>query len=124
MRSVFDEHNCDRLMTDQLLKSLNDLEESPWATVKRDGKELDARALAQRVGRYGIKSRNIRDGGGKVLKGYLREDFLDAWSRYLPDDPVGPSPIESATSATPLRPCPGCGHYFLTYSRHRDDCTA
>ena len=90
------------LITDQLLKALNDLEESPWATVKPDGKALDARALAQRVGQYGIKSRNIRDGGGKVLKGYMREDFLDAWSRYLPDDPVGPPPIGSATSATSL----------------------
>jgi hypothetical protein len=124
VRAVFDEHNCDRLVTDQLLKSLNDLDESPWAAVKRDGKALDARGLAQRLGRYDIKSRNIRDTSGKVLKGYMREDLLDAWSRYLAEklsntgvndldfrgstcsnnDAVGPSPIESATSATPLQP--------------------
>jgi hypothetical protein len=114
MRSTFDEHGSDRLMTDQILKSLNDLEESPWASIKRDGKALDARGLAQRLGRYGIKSRNVRDGGGKVLKGYLREDFLDAWSRYLTaandldfvgeNNSVGPSPIGSATSATSATP--------------------
>ena len=126
VRSVFNEHDCDRLVTDQLLRSLNDLEESPWATVKRDGKALDARGLAQRLGRYDIKSRNIRDASGKVLKGYLREDFLDAWSRYLAndldfkseDDGVGPSPIGSATSATPLRDpairlC-GCGNQLMS----------
>ena len=58
--------------------SLNDLEESPGASVKRDGKALDAGDLAQRLGRYDIKSRNIRDSSRKVLKGYMREDFLDA----------------------------------------------
>ena len=31
-------------MTEQLLKALNDLEESPWASVKRDGKALDRAA--------------------------------------------------------------------------------
>lgn len=111
VRAVFDEHDSDRLMTDQLLKSLNDLEESPWAGITRDGKALDPRGLAQRLGKYGIKSRNVRDGGGKVLKGYMREDFIDSWSRYLPDDTLGPSPIGSATSATPLHQSPrrpGC----------------
>lgn len=101
-------------MTEQLLKALNDLEESPWASVKRDGKALDARGLAQRLGKYDVKSRNVRDASGKVLKGYMREDFPDAWSRYLPNDldfkdegdGVGPSPIERATSATQLQPLP------------------
>jgi hypothetical protein len=107
-RLVFGDHHCDRLVTDQLLKALNDLDESPWASVKRDGKPLDPRGLAQRLGRYDIKSRNIRDASGKVLKGYMREDFLDAWSRYLPgnhhdDNDVGPPPIASATTATPLQ---------------------
>lgn len=114
VRLVFAEQNCDRLVSDHLLKALNDLDESPWASVKRDGKALDARGLAQRLGRYDIKSRNIRDTSGKVLKGYMREDFVDAWSRYLPDEQgdVGPPPIGSATSATPLRDTtprrPGC----------------
>jgi hypothetical protein len=150
VRVIFDEHNCDRMVTDHLLKALNDLEESPWASVKRDGKALDARGLSQRLGRYDIGSRNIRDASGKVLKGYMREDFFESWSRYLPQvgpppadllsdvgpapadllvgqskdivqqipprgiggigkERVGPPPIESATSATPLHPRrPGC----------------
>jgi hypothetical protein len=136
VRSVFEEHHSDRLMTDQLLTTLNDLEESPWAGVKRDGKALDARGLAQRLGRYGIKSRNIRDAGGKVLKGYMREDFLDAWSRYLANDldfsspeadennPVGPPPIGSATSATPLPNGHSCGDFYVNAGYHRGDCTA
>jgi hypothetical protein len=146
VRLVFDEHNCDRLVTDQLLKALNDLEESPWASIKRDGKSLDARGLAQRLGRYDIKSRNIRDAGGKVLKGYMGADFLDAWSRYLPDnaagegedDTLGSPPIESATPATPLQEpailndhdplavnglCVDCGDRLPAAGRPRcDDC--
>jgi Protein of unknown function (DUF3631) len=136
---VFDEHSCDRLVTDQLLKALNDLDESPWASVKRDGKALDARGLAQRLGRYDIKSRNIRDTSGKVLKGYMREDFIDAWSRYLPDEQakedsqqgdVGPLPIGSATCATPLQEpailegrCCDCGRQPPSAGRPRcEDC--
>jgi hypothetical protein len=28
----------------------------------------------------------MRDEDGKVVKGYLRAAFVDAWSRYLPDE--------------------------------------
>ncbi len=108
VRAIFKEHDADRLVTDQLLTDLRGIEESPWASIKRDGKPLDARGLAQRLAKYGIKSRNMRNPSDKVLKGYLRADFTDAWSRYLTDDPpnegVGQSPIESATAATPLHP--------------------
>ena len=71
VRVVFGKRKCDRLGTDQLLNALNNLEESPWASVKRDGKPLDARGLSQRLGRYDIRSRNIRDTSGKVIKGYM-----------------------------------------------------
>jgi uncharacterized protein DUF3631 len=54
VRMTFKAHCTDRLMTDQLLKALNDLEESPWASIKRDGKSLDARGLAQRPVRHQI----------------------------------------------------------------------
>lgn len=84
------------LATENLLNTLNSYEESPWADLR--GKPLDARALAQRLTKYGIKSRNVRI-GDRVVKAYKREDFVDAWNRYLP--PLAPG--TAATSATPLQ---------------------
>lgn len=84
------------LPTENLLIRLNSYDESPWADLR--GKPLDARALAQRLTKYGIKSRNVRI-GDRVVKAYKREDFVDAWNRYLP--PLAPG--TAATSATPLQ---------------------
>ena len=69
------------------------LDEAPWAEI-RGGKSLNARGLAVRLRQYEVKSRNVRI-EDKILKGYKREDFSDAWSRYLPTPPQ-----ELATSAT------------------------
>jgi Protein of unknown function (DUF3631) len=66
--------------TKVLLQRLTELQESPWGDIR--GKPLDERGLAQRLRQYGIKSRQIRV-GDTTLKGYRREDFADAWKRYV-----------------------------------------
>lgn len=86
--------NRDAMPTDEIIKALCGLEEAPWGDLK--GKPIDPRGLAQRLKQYGIRSRSLRV-GSLVLRGYARGDLLDAWRRYL-----GPSPKESATSATPI----------------------
>jgi hypothetical protein len=96
---------------------LKEIEEAPWAVIRR-GEPLDARGLAQRLRKYDIKP-DLQRIDDQVSRGYTRAQFADAWSRYLSTEPVTP-----VTSATPLRTCPGCGHYFLAQGRHRDDCTA
>jgi hypothetical protein len=78
--------------TKALLHRLAELEESPWGDIR--GKPLDERGLAQRLRQYGIKSRQIRV-GDTTLKGYRREDFVDAWRRY-----VLPPVIRNETSET------------------------
>jgi hypothetical protein len=80
------------MSTEDILKGLHAIPEAPWADLK--GKPLDARGLARMLGKYNLKSKNVRI-GDSVPKGYAREDFEDAWSRYLE-----PPPQESATSAT------------------------
>ena len=88
------------LLTSDLLIDLIDLEESPWSTIKRNGKALDARGLAQRLSRYGISSTDIKV-HGKGMKGYYRHMFEDAWKRYLPSlPPTGGVSRKSSTAAT------------------------
>jgi hypothetical protein len=90
LRNLFG--NRDAITTDEILKSLNALEDAPWGDLK--GKPLDARGLAMRLKVYGVKSKDVRQ-ENKVLKGYNRRDLWDVWERYLPSHPIG-----SATCAT------------------------
>jgi len=82
------------LTTQNLLEGLHKIVDSPWGDIR--GKALDPRGLAQRLRKYGVKSKNIRV-DESVVKGYSTTDLYDAWARYL-----GPSTLVSATSATTL----------------------
>ena len=83
MRVVFgvDEAKTTVAILDRLAK----LDESPWADIK--GKPLTDLGLARRLRGYGIRPKVIRVGGA-TPRGYRREDFVDAWSRYLPPAPL------------------------------------
>lgn len=98
LRHVFGDR--DAMSTEDILTALTELDEAPWAELK--GKPLNARGLGNRLSQYGVTSRTVRLPNGRTPKGYTRESLWDAWSRYLP--PVGPPPMESATSATPPQP--------------------
>lgn len=87
----------DVMFSDDIIKRLCDIEESPWADLR--GKPIDARGLATRLRGYGIKSGTVRS-GSSTAKGYSRADLHDAWSRYLP--PLSLSPMASVTSVTPV----------------------
>ncbi|OBJ00363.1 hypothetical protein A5660_25050 [Mycobacterium alsense] len=85
IRDVFKSTGRDRLPTADLLTELNDLDESPWGVIRK-GEPLNARGLANRLGRYGIGPRKYRDGEDTV-RGYVSAEFEDAWSRYLGSPP-------------------------------------
>jgi phage/plasmid primase-like uncharacterized protein len=68
------------LTTEDLLIELIELDESPWGDLK--GKPLDSRKLAGFLKPYGIASKNVRV-GKDVKRGYSRDLFHDAWTRYL-----------------------------------------
>lgn len=105
VRSAFYQLGAERLVTDQLLQNLKEIEESPWATIRK-GEALDSRGLAQRLRKYGIEPKPQRD-GDRVFKGYSRAQFEDAWSRYL--EPPGPADIDVVTTVTAEPGCEVCG---------------
>jgi hypothetical protein len=77
-RTIFDGAQARELATERLLVQLHELPESPWGNIK--GRPLDDRGLAQRLRRYEIRPKVLKSVN---LRGYRREDFEDAWSRYL-----------------------------------------
>jgi hypothetical protein len=99
-REAFD--GRERMATADLLAILNANEELPFGGW-RDGRGLDSRGLARMLRRYGIKPRTIRVGDNPNNRGYLREQFTDAWERWasLPTEtPQAPHPPRATDAAT------------------------
>jgi hypothetical protein len=87
IKAVFDKLQVTVIFTVDLLAELGNMD-------RRWGR-LDGRGLARTVHSYGMNETH-RDQriGAVVKKGYRREYFEDAWSRYLPSRATG------ATGAT------------------------
>lgn len=118
LRTIFEHAEADHIFTEDVIAALIAIDEAPWADLR--GKPLDARALARRVLKYGVRPKTVRV-GDRTSKGYSREDLFDPWSRYLSpvtaplvdssrgipsesveidDEGLGPSPKENVTSVT------------------------
>ena len=82
IRSVFAERAMDRLATSDLLASLCGLEERPWPEFNR-GKEMSPSQLARLLRPFKIRPGTIRMEYGQTVKGYYRDQFEDAFGRYL-----------------------------------------
>lgn len=95
IRDAFDSRRTDRLSTADLLEVLAEDEEAPWAAWNR-GKPMTSHQLSKRLSEFGIKSGNVRI-GLRVPKGYMLEQFEEAFKRYLPSG-------TPKKSATPLQP--------------------
>src|SRR5205823_14620106 len=72
----------ERLFSREIVAVLNNKEGRPWSELRR-GKKLDQSWLATQLRPYGIGPRTMRI-GEELGKGYLLEDFRDAFKRYVP----------------------------------------
>ncbi len=101
IQEVFEQKAVDRISTTDLIKALIDDELKPWATYNR-GKPMSPRQLAKRLDEYGIQSQTVRF-GYDTSKGFMRNKFDDAFSRYLCPTP-SPTDIAVTTSHNPVKP--------------------
>jgi len=97
-RRVFIEAQADRLTSNDLLSRLTKLDDAEWGELNR-GSGLDARGLSKRLRPLGVHPPHTIRVGGQVAKGYVVEDFSDAWDRYC-----SPIPPQSVTPVTPVIP--------------------
>jgi hypothetical protein len=95
IRAVIGGH--DRIPSALLAHALNSLEVSSWGAM-RGGQGIDQRGLAKFLKPYGIEPKVIKLPDSSTPRGYLREQFVDAWTRYL-----RPGGATGATNATPIR---------------------
>ena len=100
---VFKEQgNPEKITSRDLATALTSIEESPWGAF-----DFDARKIAYRLKPYGIEPGTHRF-NPKNLKGYRRQQFIDAWRRYATDLDVtalhDESELDSGTEAAPISP--------------------
>jgi len=108
IRRIFDQRGEDRITSADLVEVLNADREAPWSTYRKTG--LTQYVLAGLLKSFQVRPATIWLPRGRTAKGYKREDFEDAWTRYLPSDPSGPSGLNtdagfrtfSDPSGTPL----------------------
>jgi hypothetical protein len=93
---VFSENEAERFKTSELIDKLGEIEESPWGDWY--GKPISAQSLSKLLRPYRIKTMPVKV-EGKTVRGYKREQFVEAWNRYLPV--VGVTSVTSVTSSFP-----------------------
>ncbi len=101
IQEIFEHKRVDRISTVDLLQSLTEDDIKPWATYNR-GKPMSPRQLAKQLHEYGIQPRTIRS-GYNTIKGFMRGQFDDAFSRYLPSAPHPPD-LSVTTSQCAAKP--------------------
>lgn len=85
IKSIFDEQpNQQTFVSTWLVNKLNELEESPWSDFGY-GRGLSVHSLARQLRFFNILSVQLRNKFDRN-RCYERKDFLDAFSRYLPED--------------------------------------
>ena len=90
------------LSTDDILTSLNAMEDRSWGEWK-NGKHMSAIQLARLLKHFKIRPKTIRR-GEDTFKGYATEDCEQQFSRYLPNSPSEPSRVAQINEIDELAP--------------------
>ncbi len=86
IQEIFETKGVTKISTAELIKELVSDDEKPWQTYNR-GKQLTPRQLSNKMKGYGVSSKTIRI-GYETAKGYERDQFTDAFERYLTQHPL------------------------------------
>ncbi len=103
LREIFE--GSEELATEEVIDRLIGHQEWPWEHANR-GRSLTGHWLAKTLRRFEIRSVKVRQDGQKQRRGYRREQFANAWARYLDPSSLRPSEaseVSQASSEAPTR---------------------
>ena len=84
--AIFQARDCDRISSADLAAALSNFEDRPWPEFK-NSKPITPRQIATLLRAHAISPGTVRFGGASTAKGYSRDQFEDAFARYLPSHP-------------------------------------
>ncbi len=100
IKAIFDGDERDQLPSAFICERLAEMEDRPWPEW-RHGKPITVRQLARQLGGFSITPGTIRTDAG-TPKGYKKEAFKDAWSRYLPFSSATPPQVNATAGLSPI----------------------
>ncbi len=111
IRRVFDAKGADRISLVDLLDALCEVEMAPWSSSNR-GTRMTTRQLGGRLKEFGIHASTVHIGAHEKPKGFKREQFADAWARYL--DSSNESSPDTAPPSVTQSPLSNSGDFRVT----------
>jgi putative DNA primase/helicase len=96
IKAIFDEKGQDRLWSEQIVEVLLAMETRPWAELGKKRKPITKNRLASLLEGFKIAPDSIRI-GERTNKGYYRNQFNEAFQRYL--TPLGAGETEQRNKA-------------------------
>lgn len=96
IQTIFDMKRIDRVFSHELASYLNEDNEANWCMWNK-GRGMTPNSLAKQLKEFDIISKSIRI-GLNTAKGYLKDQFNDAFTRYLTTLPVEPAITNVTTS--------------------------
>lgn len=82
IKALFAEIGAEQMPSAEIAEKLGKMEERPWPEWRR-GMPITAPQLANQLRPFGVRPGTIRR-GHDTAKGYRKEQFVEAWARYLP----------------------------------------
>jgi putative DNA primase/helicase len=95
IRDMFEGRNTDRLSSENIVSELGEMEDRLWPEWRK-GKPITKAQLAQILKVFDVTPKTIRI-GTETPKGYMLEQFRDAFARYIPSSTA--TPPQSNTGA-------------------------
>ena len=86
IKATFDEKGDDRLSSEDIVAALIEMEHRPWPEWGKSNKGITKTSLANQLKKFDIKPKKLRIGSS--VRGYEKEQFKDAFSRYVPETPI------------------------------------
>jgi hypothetical protein len=83
---LFGKEQTDKLPSSKIATALAEIEGRPWAEWGKHRRPISPNQIANQLHRFSIAPKVIRV-GEETARGYLLEDFQEAFDRYLPDTP-------------------------------------
>ena len=102
IRTLFRTRSGPTLGSEEILAQLHRMEERPWPEW-RERTPLSARQLAMLLQPFGINPIKWKQEGA-THRGYLRDSFVDAFSRYLPQEPPQAPPASAQSTYAQNQP--------------------
>lgn len=99
--AIFDREDTDKLPSVKLADLLVAIEGRPWAEWGRQRKPISPNQLANLLHPFGISPQVIRI-GNETPRGYLLEQFLEQFDRYLPKHPLPDRNSATTLGQTPV----------------------